>query len=276
MDTIYRRALEASDVSLPTVPFARNRSPREMSREHADDIAEAIRYTSDDIPPEIVQGVISTNLRRRINESSRAFTETDLGRLSQAETVQYAEVSQKELEGMSAVERSRVFVDNKYMRAYETFARFTLDGYKFRDLGFAVSALRLFAARNGLDSTQSVEFHVPKVTRIISRPVGRFAVITAKAAIGNLVSQEADDVITLKSRQAGVIALDEVDDRHTANLLAVLGTLPADQDSRGTIHDLRAEVDQAIRYNGVQVHPIVESLYLSRQAPGEDERSSER
>lgn len=265
MDTIYRRALEASDVSLPTVPFARNRSPREMSREHADDIAEAMRRTSVDIPPDIVQGVISTNLHRRIYESSQTFTETDLGRLSQAETVQYADVCQRELAGMSAVERSRVFVDNKYMRAYETFARFTLDGYKFRDLGFATSALRLFAARNGLDSTQSVEFHVPKVTRIIPDRVGRFAVITAKAAIGNLVSQEADDVITLKSRQAGVIALDKINDRHTANLLTVLGSLPEDQDSKDAILALRKDVDTAIRHNGVHVYPLIESLYLSRQ-----------
>ncbi|MCA9337047.1 MAG: hypothetical protein KDA17_03440 [Candidatus Saccharibacteria bacterium] len=276
MDTIYRRALESPSGSLPTVPFARNTSPREMSREHADDIAEAMRRTSVDIPPDIVQGVISTNLHRRIYESSQTFTETDLGRLSQAETVQYAQVSQRELGEMSAVERSALFTQNKYMRAYEVFARFTLDGYGFRDLGFAMSALRLFSARNYLSVEQDIEFHVPKVTRVIAHPMGRFAVVSAKASIGKIADEARSDVVTLKSRQAGVIALDEVDDRHTANLLAVLGTLPAAQDSRGTIHDLRAEVDQAIRYNGVQVHPIVESLYLSRQAPGEDERSSER
>lgn len=274
MNSPYRRALESPSGSLPTVPFARNTSPREMSREHAEDVDDAIGVTN--IPESIVRGVISTNLRRRVHESTQTFSESDLEKLNPDEMRQYIDVCQRELGEMSAVERSALFTQNKYMRAYEVFARFTLDGYGFRDLGFAMSALRLFSARNYLSVEQDIEFHVPKVTRVIAHPMGRFAVVSAKASIGTLADEARSDVVTLKSRQAGVIALDEVDDRHTANLLAVLGTLPADQDSRGTIHDLRAEVDQAIRYNGVQVHPIVESLYLSRQAPGEDERSSER
>lgn len=256
---------KSSDLMLvPYLPGSKvhSRTQKQEVTQQADSAENVLR-----LPRCVIENVIAENYKRRIDEAD-ATPKTFLGEpidLSDGASVplhligKFTEFRQQDLDPDLTIHQRSGLLVTYVLPSYEIYAGIVDRDAPFLDKTFALECLR--GISNGRFSVNdNADAQPPKLTRLIQDNQQELAVVTGKLTAGTYLMQ---DVITLTSRQAGVLNYSDLPKDEKALIVNLAGY----NRQNGRTDELRDMRDQLRELIGKRtVTPLVESLYLARQS----------